>query len=105
MYSTSYSRPRLLLLSLLLFTGIAGANPVARESALKEDLSLIEKEAGWPAGTLNFELKESSEGNQVQIRCEGSEIKLLVTASKQELTSTLYHGVHHLGFLFPHPRW
>ncbi len=74
------------------------------EAILNEDFQRIEKHAKWAPRTLSFEYARAEE-NTVTINCEGLNFKLQVTSVPHEKTSTLYHGLFQLGFLFPHPRW
>jgi hypothetical protein len=72
-------------------------------AALKADLRLIQEKAKWTHYPLSFTIEEGDK-NLVQISCKADRIELQVSAPLGEQVSTLYHGIFHLGFLFPHPR-
>ncbi len=71
--------------------------------AVQEDLDLIQKEAHWSLSTIDFQFNKSDK-NTVSVVCENNRILLDVKSQDNERIPTLYHGILHLGFLFPHPR-
>jgi hypothetical protein len=91
----------------LLTTSLAHAMELRRwspeASALQEDLELIQKEANWDSGKISFKFQKSDK-NTVSIVCENNKFLLDVKSQDDERAPTLYHGLFHLGFLFPHPR-
>ncbi len=74
------------------------------EAALRSDLRLILREARWGNNDVIAEFDEGTP-HRVRIVCEDGSIHLHVKSSRDEKAATMYHGLHKLGFLFPHPRW
>jgi hypothetical protein len=85
---------------------------VADVATIAADVDRIRAAAGWPAGALELRYVSPSDGERgpgaarARIDCaSGTRITIDVRAPKDAWASTLYFGVHRLGFLFPHPRW
>ena len=75
----------------------------AKASELVKDIELIFKTARIPA-KINLQFRKSTI-NQVQFVCLGqNRYEFRVNSTVKEKSSTLYWGIHKLGFLFPHPR-
>lgn len=76
----------------------------SKTDILKDDLHRIEAEAKWEKDTITFEYTRD-QSNTVTVNCEASRFHLTVSSVPHEKTSTLYHALFQMGFLFPHPRW
>jgi hypothetical protein len=74
------------------------------EEAINRDIKLIEKNAKWDEGIISFSFEESGI-NEASIDCKKNKINILIRSKPEEKTSTLYHALFKMGFLFPHPRW
>ncbi|MCG8354455.1 MAG: hypothetical protein MI920_02685, partial [Kiloniellales bacterium] len=78
----------------------------ASQEAVREDLRRILEQAGKSQDWIGFELSApSTDANRVTVNCLSADrIVLEVSAVPPEWSSTFYHGLQRLGFLFPHPR-
>jgi len=78
---------------------------IADFNAVSEDLKLILLEGDLPQDFISVKLEISKrEKNEVTIRCPSNGMELRIKAGPTEWSSTLYYGLHRMGFLFPHPR-
>jgi hypothetical protein len=92
-----------LLLALLL--GAPAAAGVAEEAAVQDDLALVLKTAGLAPDAVSF-ARAPARGAEasVQVACAGPYVRVIVSAPDEEWGPAFYHGLHQLGFLWPHPR-
>ncbi len=80
---------------------------IADRVTVEQDLQLILQESKLPNGLIQLGKVTflPSGGNHVVADCSKPGVmRLNIYAEKQEWSSTFYWGIHHLGFLFPHPR-
>lgn len=69
----------------------------AHDQVLLEDLARISTSL-----TATF---KASKDSSARVSCQGNKTTLHVQYLPGEKAATLYQGLRHLGFLFPHPRW
>ncbi|MCB0419570.1 MAG: hypothetical protein KDD61_01150 [Bdellovibrionales bacterium] len=94
---------RLILLSYLLFPTCSVFGYELSE--IQKDIHQIIKQAKLDDLQVHISTQmPSSTKHIVQIHCEGNKLNLRVSANNFETPSTIYYGLHKLGFLFPHPR-
>lgn len=98
---------KLIILSLLVLSFSSIAGEVRRysgtDNVIQQDIELILKKAGWNEGKISFTNRPGTK-NTVEISCHNGRIYLDTESVPHEKTSTIYHGLFKLGFLFPHPR-
>ncbi len=76
---------------------------VAKDDAIKADLSAILTKAGLDPALVSYSHKVGPSAN-VQVACPSGKFQLNVTAPESEWGAAFYLGLQKLGFLFPHPR-
>lgn len=93
----------LLLLSLLSLPALALRPLESSPEALQTDVQLIASAAQLPPNLFHLETK-IGERNEVRLECQTKPWVIRATHTPGERAATIYHALHHLGFLFPHPR-
>lgn len=82
----------------------------AKIETIQKDLELILAKANLPTQAITFAVDYADADNNDQsdsvgkISCTNGDIKIEISASGPEWSSTFYEGLQLLGFLFPHPR-
>ena len=91
------------MLALILLLAAPSAAAPADPAAVKADLALILREARLPEDAVTFARRAAPE-SRIAVTCVETGVRLDVAAPDEEWGPALYHGLHRLGFLFPHPR-
>lgn len=92
------------LLLAALLAAPSAARP-AEEAAVEKDLALVLASAGLPPKAVSFARGPSKDGRSaVSFACGGGELRVVVSAPDEEWGPAFYHGLHSLGFSWPHPR-